>query len=198
MRLANHVDLFPEAHVRPFQLHPEPSVDQPHCREVVDARKAQRVELLEQIPHLPHRVGAHHPGDHRHVLDDWQHLALAHILDDLIGIAKGEHPGETAVAGHAVTTGVVDDDQVRAADLGKLGRDAGAGAGSDDWLALSDLGAQAFEYLFSGVAHLVLHSTPPGRIAGAAARPSGSRGRVDWRAAVGTRRPARVCAARPG
>ena len=68
-------------------------------------------------------------------LHDRQHL-LRHVLDDRVGVAVGQQAGEAAAPGHPVAAGVVDDDQVDAAALGELGRDAGAGAGADDRLVL--------------------------------------------------------------
>ena len=41
------------------------------------------------------------PAMHGHVAHDRQHLALAHLLHDGIGVAVGQHAGEAAVAGHA-------------------------------------------------------------------------------------------------
>ena len=64
-------------------------------------------------------------------LHDRQHLAR-HVDDDGVGVAVGHQPGEAAAAGHAEAARVVDDDQVDAAALGELGRDAGPGAGADD------------------------------------------------------------------
>ena len=58
-----------------------------------------------------------------------------HVDDDRVGVAVGQQPGERAAAGHAVAAGVVDDDQVDAAGLGALGREARARAGADDRLA---------------------------------------------------------------
>ena len=58
-------------------------------------------------------------------------------LDDLVGVAEGEQAGGGAAAGHAVAAGVVDDDEVDAAGLLALGREAGAGAAADDRLAVA-------------------------------------------------------------
>ena len=60
-----------------------------------------------------------------------QHL-VRHLADDLVGVAVGEQAGERAAPGHAVAARVVDDDQVDAAGLLALGRQAGAGAAADD------------------------------------------------------------------
>ena len=45
---------------------------------------------------------------------------------------RREEPGQRAAPRHPVATGVVDDDEVAAAGLGALGRQAGAGPGADD------------------------------------------------------------------
>ena len=52
-----------------------------------------------------------------------------------------------------IAAGVVDDDEVGAAGLGELGRDARAGARADDGSALRQLSAQALEYFFPRVSH---------------------------------------------
>ena len=59
----------------------------------------------------------------------------------------GIRPGERAAAAHAVAAAVVDDDQVGAAGLGELRREAGSGAGADDRHARGDLRAQPRERL---------------------------------------------------
>ena len=95
------------------------------------------------------RVGAVHAGQHRRVLHHRQHL-VRHLADDLVGVAVGEQAGERAAPGHAVAARVVDDDQVDAAGLLALGRQAGAGAAADDGLAGGDLGAEAVEQGLAG------------------------------------------------
>ena len=76
-------------------------------------------------------IGAVDAGEHRRVLDHRQHLAR-HLLDDLVGVAVGEQARRRAAPGHAVAAGIVDDDQVDAAGLLALRREAGAGAAADD------------------------------------------------------------------
>ena len=84
------------------------------------------------------RVGAVDAGQHRRVLHHRQHL-VRHLADDLVGVAVGQQAGERAAPGHAVAARVVDHDQVDAAGLLALGRQAGAGAAADDRLAARDL-----------------------------------------------------------
>ena len=97
------------------------------------AKPASRTSAQEDV-HQPERVGAADAGQHRRVAHDRQHLA-GHLHDDRVGVAVGHQPGERAAAGHPVAAGVVDDDQVGAAGLGALGRQARAGAGADDHAA---------------------------------------------------------------
>ena len=59
----------------------------------------------------------------------------------------GIRPDERAAAAHAEAARVVDDDQVGAAGLRQLRREAGAGAGADDRAAGGDLGAEPRECL---------------------------------------------------
>jgi hypothetical protein len=67
----------------------------------------------------------------------WDSMAehLAHLHDDRVRVAVGHQPGERAAAGHPEAPGVVDDDEVDAAGLLALGREARAGAGADDHAA---------------------------------------------------------------
>ena len=89
------------------------------------------LELAQEDPHEPERVGPVDAGQHRHVPDDRQDLG-GHLDDDPVRVAVGQQAGERAAAGHPVAARVVDDHQVGAAGLGHLGRDAGAGAAADD------------------------------------------------------------------
>ena len=69
--------------------------------------------------------------------------SLRHVDDDRVGVAVGQEPRQAAAARHPEASGVVDDDEVDAAALGELGRDAGAGPGADDRLPRRDPPAQA-------------------------------------------------------
>ena len=113
----------------------EDAVDQADGGEVLDAVEAHRLQLAQEDRHDAERIGAADAGQHRRVADDRQHFPR-HVQDDRVGVAVGHQAGEAAAAGHPEAAGVVDDDQVDAAALGELGRDAGAGAGADDRLVL--------------------------------------------------------------
>src|SRR5690606_17636185 len=66
-----------------------------------------------------------------------------------VGVAVGQQPGQAATPRHAVAAGVVNDDQVHAAALGKLGRDAGAGPGADNRPPFGHLAAQTVKCFVS-------------------------------------------------
>jgi hypothetical protein len=70
--------------------------------------------------------------------DGRQHL-VGHLFDDLIGIAIRHQAGQRAATGHPIPPGIVDDDQVNAAGLFALGRDAGPRPATDDDAAAGDL-----------------------------------------------------------
>ena len=93
--------------------------------------KPASLHLAQEAVHQPERVGAADAGQHRRVAGDRQHLA-GHVHHDRVGVAVGHQAGERAAARHPVAARVVDDDQVGAAVLGALGRQAGARAGADD------------------------------------------------------------------
>ena len=88
------------------------------------------------VPFTPARTGVER--DHR------EHFA-SHVLDDLVRVAVGEQSSGGAASGHAVAARVVDDDQVDAAGLLALGRQAGARAASDDGDAAFDHGAELLQ-----------------------------------------------------
>ena len=110
---------------------PEGAVDQADRREVLHAAEADALQLVEEDRHQPERVGAADAREHRRLPHDRQHLAR-HVDDDRVRVAVRHQPGERAAAAHAVAAAVVDDDQVGAAGLGELRREARAGAGADD------------------------------------------------------------------
>ena len=55
-----------------------------------------------------------------------------HLHDDPVGVPVRHETGQRAATRHAISAGVVDDDEVRPTRLGALGGDARAGAASDD------------------------------------------------------------------
>ena len=107
------------------------AVEQADGRKILDAGKTHRLQFGQELRHQHERIGAVDAGQHRRVLHHGQHL-VRHLLDDLVGVAVGEQARGGAAPGHAVAAGIVDDDQVDAARLLALGRDAGAGAAADD------------------------------------------------------------------
>ncbi len=110
--------------------------------------KPMRLQLVEEDGHQAERVGAADAGEHRRLAHDGQHLAR-HVDDDRVRVAVGHHPGQRAAAAHAVAARVVDDDEVGAARLGALRREARAGAGADDRVARRELRSQSRERLVS-------------------------------------------------
>ena len=141
---ADHLDLFVVAHSGGFQVPPETAVDEPDRREILDARKAHLLELFQENRHEAERVGAAHSRQDRRVRHDGQHLG-GHLHDDAVGVPVGHETGQRAAARHAVSTGVVDDDEVRPAGLGALGGDACPGAAADDRPASGHFGAHSPE-----------------------------------------------------
>src|SRR5690606_36746986 len=97
--------------------------------------------------------------------DDGQHLALAHVLDDLVGVAVGQQAGQAAVPRHAIAARVVDDDEVCPTGLGELRRDARARSRADDGAASFHFAVEAFQNLRPCVTHTcpTLAPGPPAR-----------------------------------
>ena len=62
-----------------------------------------------------------------------------HLHDDRVGVAVGQEPGQRAAPRHAVAARVVDDDQVRAARLGALGREPVPAPRADDHAARASI-----------------------------------------------------------
>ena len=148
MRARDHLDLEAEAHAGLLEVGAEGAVDQADGREVLHAREAEADQALQELVGDHERIGAVDAGEHRRVLDHRQHL-VRHLADDLVGVAVGEQAGERAAPGHAVAARVVDDDEVDAAGLLALGRQARAGAAADQRPAGGDLGAEALEQRLS-------------------------------------------------
>jgi len=86
-----------------------------------------------------------HAADDRDLFDDGQHLILANLHGDGVGIAIGHEAAGRAVAHHAEAAAVIDDDQVRAAFLDELRADARARACGDDRLALRQRGFETID-----------------------------------------------------
>ena len=141
---ADHLHLEPVAHAGLLQIGPDPAVEETHGREVLHAREAQRLQLVEEVVEEAERVGAVHPGQHRRVPHHRQHLAR-HLDHDVVGVAVGHQSGERAAARHAIAAGIVDHDEVEPARLLALGGEPGPGPAADDRLAARDHGAEALQ-----------------------------------------------------
>ena len=137
VRLGDHVDLKAVAHAGLLEVLAEHAVDEAHGREVLHAVEALVLQLGQVLLHDAERVGAADAGENRGVLHDGQHLG-AHLDDDLIRVAVGKQTRERAATGHAETAGVVDDEDVGAAGLSRLRRDARAGADAEQDVALGE------------------------------------------------------------
>ena len=137
MGFAHHLDLQAVAHAGLLQILPEDAVDQADRREVLHSVEALRFELLEVDVHYTERIRSAYARQHRSMLDDRENLG-AHLHHDLVGVAIGQKPGQRAAPRHAVTTGVVDDEHVRAAGFAALCRDAGSGAHTYQNLPVGD------------------------------------------------------------
>ena len=122
-------------------------------------RRKRGISRNGSVPQTPASTGVS--------LHDRQHLA-AHLHHDRVRVAVRHQPGQRAAARHPVAAGVVDDDQVGAALLGALGREAGAGAGADDHAAGVERRAQLRACLVAG------HRRYPSSLSAIASANSGS------------------------
>ena len=145
----DQLDLQSVAHAGLLEIGAEDAVDQPDGREVLDAGKAQSLQLAEEFVGDQERVGAVDAGEDRGVADHREHL-VRHFDDDVVGVAISHQPGQRAAAGHTVAPGIVDHDQVDAAGLFGLGAEAGAGAAADDGAAGGDLAVQVAQDVLAG------------------------------------------------
>src|ERR687897_506253 len=130
-RLSDHLDLEVVSHPRLLEVRAEGPVDQPDRGEVLNAREPRVAHLDQEPRHQPEGVGAANARQHRRVVHDREHLA-AHVHDDRVGVAVRQQPGQRAATRHPVAARVVDDDQIRPAGFGALGRQARSRAGPDD------------------------------------------------------------------
>ncbi len=118
---------------------------------IVHPAEAHFLHLLQPVPHPPARVGGMNAADHGHFLDDRKHFIFADLHGNGVGIAIGHEAAGRAVAAHAEPAGVVNDDEIGAAFLDELRRDAGAGAGRDNGLAPFEGGAESLNDFFARV-----------------------------------------------
>src|SRR5690606_13568341 len=132
------------AHARLLQIRPEDAVDQPDGGKILDAGEAHRLQIVEEAVRQHEGIRAVVAGEHRRVLDHREHLP-GHLHDDVVGIAVGHEARQRSAARHAVAPGIVDDDQVDAARLLRLGGKTRARAAADDRHAVRDLAVKAGE-----------------------------------------------------
>ena len=149
----DRLDLLIVAHAGALQVVAEDTVDETDCRKVLHAAEPDLPQLLQENMLQTERIGPADPGQHRRVLHDRQDLGR-HFDDDAVGVAVRHHAGERTATRHAETARVVDDDQIGAARLGKLGRDAGAGAAADDRPTGCMLGLKPRQNLSPGDRHI--------------------------------------------
>ena len=90
-------------------------------------------------------------ADDRNLFDHRQHLELANLHRDSVSISISHQPAGRAVACHAKTAGIINDDQVRAAALNELGANAGASARRDEGFAVFQCRAQSLDDFFACV-----------------------------------------------
>ncbi len=83
--------------------------------------------------------------------DHGEYLVFTNLHGDGIGIAVSHHPRGRAMAHHAESTAIIDNDEISAALFDELSADAGAGAGSDNGIALGEGGAETFANFFARV-----------------------------------------------
>ncbi len=143
MREADHLDFLVVAHIGFFEIGAEDAVDEADRGEILDARESGGFHLREELGHEAHGVCAADAGEDGSFADDGEDFA-GHFHDDGVGIAIGHEAREGAVARHAVSAGIVDDNQIDSARFFAFGADAGACAAADDGFSFSDLSTEAF------------------------------------------------------
>src|SRR2546422_6195223 len=103
------------------------------------------------MPHAAPGVRRVHAANNRNFLHNRQYFEFANFHSDGISIAVGHQPGSRAMASHAKTTRVVNNNEVATAALDKLGTDTGTSASRDDRLTLFQRSAQPFHDLLARV-----------------------------------------------
>src|SRR5215207_9620072 len=103
------------------------------------------------MPHPAARITGMNTANYRDLLDHREDFVLSDFHRDSVSIAISHQAAGRAAASHAKASGIIDDDQIGAAFLDEFGADASAGTGSDDWSALFQLAAQAFDDFFSRI-----------------------------------------------
>ena len=112
------------AHPGLLEVRPEGAVDQADGREVLHAREAGVAHLAQEARPSAGTGRCRRRPASTGVSRTTGSTSRAHLHHDRVGVAVGHQAGQRAAAGHPVAAGVVDDDQVGAAGLGALGRQA--------------------------------------------------------------------------
>ena len=147
----DHLELLLHAHAGLLEDLPEHAVHDAMGGEIVHAGEAHVLDLKQPVPHAPAGIGGMHAADDRDFLHDRQHFELAYLHRHRIGVAVSHQTAGGAVAGHAKSARVVNDDQVGATAFDELGADTRAGAGGDDRLTSPECGAEAFDDFFAAI-----------------------------------------------
>ena len=89
VREGDQFDLERVGHARLLEIGAHDPVDQSDSREILHARKAQTLEVVEKRVEQAEGIGAVDAGENRRVLDHRQHFPR-HVPHDLVGVAVGE------------------------------------------------------------------------------------------------------------
>ena len=114
-RERHHLEFLLHAHAGLFEHPAEVAIDDRVGGKIVHAGEAHLLHLAEPVPHAAPGIGRVHAANHRHFLDDRQHLVFADLHGDRVRVAVGHHSAGRAVAHHAEAAGIVNDDEVGAA-----------------------------------------------------------------------------------
>src|SRR5436309_11632902 len=147
----DHLEFLFHAHACFFEDLAEQSVHDAVRGKIIHAGEAHVLDLKQPVPHAPARVGGMHAADDGDFPDDGQDLELTDFHRHGVGIAVSHQTARGAVAGHAETSGIVNNDKIGPAAFDELGADAGAGAGGDDGLAFLKRCPKAFKDFFARV-----------------------------------------------
>ncbi len=103
-----HVKFHLIAQTGSFQCFAEFTVEPRYSWEIMDARKANTLDVLQEHPHVAQHVNAIEAGDDRYLLDLGQHLSLSNSEDHFVGICHRKHAGQRSVSLHTEVAGVID------------------------------------------------------------------------------------------
>ncbi len=140
----DQVDFQTVAHAGFLQVGAHLAIEKTYGGKILNASESHVFQLSQKVIPQHEGVGAIHAGEHGSVVHCSQYFA-GHFQHDLVGVAVGHQAGERASSSHAVSSGIVDHDEVDAAGLFAFGRYAGAGPAPDNGLACGYFGAEAIK-----------------------------------------------------